>query len=65
MDRENGLPTGPEERRWHWRDSQEDLQARFPRERPAEPTTGSGWWDEASGCLCVWDGRQWVSVPLD
>ena len=65
MSRENGLPTASKEQPWHWRDSQEDITMRFPKEPPAEPEIGSGWWDEAHRCLCVWDGRQWVSVPLD
>ena len=65
MLRENGLPIAPNDRRWNWRDSQEDIQARFPRERPAEPELGAGWWDEANHCCCVWDGRHWVCVPLD
>jgi hypothetical protein len=53
------------ETEWHWRDSQVDAPTCFPKERPAEPLVGSGWWDETSRCLCVWDGRQWVAVPLD
>ena len=43
----------------------EEIQVRFPRERPAEPVIGAGWWDEANHSLCVWDGRQWVCVPVD
>jgi hypothetical protein len=62
---ENGLPTASNDRRWNWRDSQEEVQVRFPKERPAEPEIGAGWWDEASQSLCVWDGRQWVCVPVD
>jgi hypothetical protein len=65
MERENGLPTRRGEPRWHWQDSQEDLRVRFPKERPVEPEIGSGWHDEASGSFCVWDGRQWVCVPVD
>lgn len=65
MPSEKELPTTQEELRWHWRDSQEDILARFPRERPIEPNVGTGWFDESNGSLCVWDGRQWVCIPVD
>jgi hypothetical protein len=65
MNRENGLPTTQDELRWHWRDSQEEIRARYPRERPTQPVIGAGWLDEANGSLHVWDGRQWVSIPVD
>jgi hypothetical protein len=65
MARANGLPATKDERLWHWRDSQEDILAKFPKQPPAEPQTGCGWWDETHHSLCVWDGRQWVCVPMD
>ena len=65
MARENDLPATQKELRWHWRDSQEEIQARFPKERPAEPEVGAGWFDETNRSFCVWDGRQWVCIPLD
>jgi hypothetical protein len=65
MARENELSAAQSALRWHWRDSQEELRARFPKERPVQPELGAGWFDESSGCFCVWDGRQWVAVPVD
>ncbi len=65
MNRGNKLPTAQNELRWHWRDSQEEIQSRFPKERPSEPEVGAGWFDEANHNFCVWDGRQWVCIPVD
>jgi hypothetical protein len=65
MARENELSAAQNELRWHWRDSQEEIRTRFPKERPAQPELGAGWFDEANRCFCVWDGRQWVGVPMD
>lgn len=65
MARENELTVAPRNSRWHWRDSQEEIQARFPREQPVQPEVGAGWFDEAHGCFCVWNGRHWVGIPVD
>ena len=65
MTGEDQLSAAQNELRWHWRDSQEEIQARFPKERPAEPEVGAGWFDEANRNFCVWDGRHWVCIPLD
>jgi hypothetical protein len=65
MAAEKGLPTTVDELAWHWRDSQEDIHSRYPKERPSEPEVGAGWYDEAHGNFCVWDGRQWVCIPVD
>jgi hypothetical protein len=51
--------------RWHWRDLQVDVNRRFPTEEPAEPRTGTGWYNPAIERLYVWDGGEWVCVPLD
>jgi len=53
---------------WHWRNCQArhmELKASCPREEPQNPETGDGWYDEASDCLYVWDGMEWVCVPGD
>lgn len=65
MSGEKEPTTAEMELRWSWRDSQEGNEARFPKERPAEPEVGAGWFDEANRSFCVWDGRQWVCIPLD
>jgi hypothetical protein len=65
MARQEGHAAAQNELRWHWRDSQEEIQARFPRERPATPEAGAGWFDEANRNFCVWDGRHWVCIPVD
>jgi hypothetical protein len=60
-------PVQQEEResRWHWRDLQlEDLSV-YPTEEPEEPKFGDRWYDAEAHCLCVWDGIEWVEVPLD
>jgi hypothetical protein len=51
--------------RWYWRDLQIDLTVEFPTEEPAEPEIGAGWYNQQSYCLCIWDGHDWVCVPLD
>lgn len=53
---------------WHWRDCQNcrlELMQIWPREEPAAPQVGQGWYDEQESCLYVWDGDEWVTVPLD
>jgi hypothetical protein len=51
--------------RWHWRDIQLDALVDFPTEEPAQPEIGCAWYDAAEHCLCIWDGIEWVCVPLD
>jgi hypothetical protein len=51
--------------RWHWRVSQADIRVRYSKKRPLNPKVGDGWFNEATATLCVWDGRQWVSLPVD
>ncbi len=65
MAREKEIPAAQKELRWHWWDSQEEIRVRYPKERPSDPKVGAGWFDEANGYFCVWDGRQWVSLPVD
>ena len=50
--------------RWHWRELQLDL-ACHPTEEPDEPEIGMGWFNAALNCLCIWDGVEWICVPLD
>jgi hypothetical protein len=60
-------PTPQEERqtRLHWRELQiEDLDE-YPTEEPAEPKVGDRWYCIEAHCLCIWDGIEWDSVPLD
>jgi hypothetical protein len=62
------MPTGVQEVEpgiWRWRDSQEEVRATWPREEPAEPQTGQGWFDEGTSCIYVWDGDEWVCIPAD
>jgi hypothetical protein len=53
---------------FHWRDAQVatklDLRE-FPREEPAHPDKGQGWYDDETENLFVWDGAGWVTVPKD
>jgi hypothetical protein len=65
MARDKEIQTAQHELRWHWWDSQEEIQARYPRERPPNPEVGAGWFNEATASFCVWDGREWVLLPVD
>lgn len=53
---------------WHWRNCQSrqmELKASCPRVEPQNPQNGDVWYEEASNCLYVWDGLEWVCVPGD
>jgi hypothetical protein len=50
---------------WHWREIQIDAVAEYPTEEPEEPELGCGWYDPVEHCLCIWDGIEWMCVPLD
>jgi hypothetical protein len=50
---------------WYWRDIQVEDIFEYPTEEPAEPQFGERWYDPDGHCLCIWDGIEWVSVPLD
>jgi hypothetical protein len=65
MAREKEVAAVEKELRWRWWDSQEEIRRHYPKERPANPEVGAGWFDEAAACFCVWDGREWVSLPVD
>jgi hypothetical protein len=59
--------TQPEERnlQWHWRDAELDDFSQYPAEEPAEPKVGTIWLNPDLNCLYVWDGIEWVAMPLD
>jgi hypothetical protein len=59
------LAAAQRELRWHWRDSQVEIRALYPKERPMNPKVGDGWFNHATATFCVWDGHQWVSLPVD
>lgn len=61
----NELAAAQKELRWRWRDSQEDVRVRYPKEQPVNPEVGVGWFNEATATFCIWDGRCWVSLPVD
>jgi hypothetical protein len=65
MAAENGLAEAQKALRWHWRESQMEIKVRYPTNRPPNPTSGDGWFNEATATFCVWDGRHWVSLPVD
>lgn len=50
---------------WYWSDVQLDDLASFPTQAPERPEVGAGWYDPEEECLYVWDGAEWVTVPLD
>jgi hypothetical protein len=52
------------ERHWYWRDSQLNVAA-YPTEEPADPEVGAAWFSSATNCLYIWDGVEWICVPLD
>ena len=39
--------------------------AAYPTEEPAEPEIGAAWFNSATNCLYIWDGVEWICVPLD
>ncbi len=51
--------------RCHWRELQLDISVYYPTEAPAEPKVGQGGYDPMHRCLCIWDGMEWMPVPLD
>jgi hypothetical protein len=55
----------PREIRWHWDEVQVGDLSAFPTEEPQEPERGAGWYDLETKSLQMWDGVQWVCVPMD
>jgi hypothetical protein len=51
--------------RWHWRELQVENIHEYPTREPREPQVGERWYDQSAHCLCIWDGIEWVTVPLD
>ncbi len=51
--------------RWHWRDLQLEDDTGLTTEEPTDPQIGDRWYDRQSHSLCIWDGIEWVAVPLD
>ena len=50
---------------WHWDEVQLEEPSTFPTEEPQNPEIGAGWHDPETDCLCVWDGVEWVCMPMD
>jgi hypothetical protein len=50
---------------WYWRDLQIEIAMEFPTEEPTDPEDGVEWYDPQTCCLCIWDGLEWMCVPLD
>jgi hypothetical protein len=50
---------------WYWRECQLGKLTQLPTEEPQNPEAGAAWYDPHEHCVCIWDGMEWMAIPLD